>query len=84
MRGKSGDFASLYTDQLQYLGLQEVNQYVVYSYKMFYRHKDKEVEIVIKMGRNLLTIILTTFVPTVTRTRIRPSNLIHSPRFCST
>ena len=85
MKGKSGDFASLYTDQLQYLGLQEVNQYVVYSYKMFYRHKDKEVEIVIKvkkrlmdrtimtksqMGRNLLTIILTTFVPTVTMTRI--------------
>ena len=84
MKGKSGDFASLYTtDQLQYLGVQEVNQYVVYSYKMFSRQESNEVEIVIKvnqsltysktgdsyfspeMGRNLLTIILTTFVPTV-------------------
>ena len=29
--------------------MQEVNQYVVYSYKMFSRQKDKEVEIVIKV-----------------------------------
>ena len=82
MKGKSGDFASLYTsDQLQYLGVREVNQYVVYSYKMFSRPQSNQVEIVIKVdqnlidnnkylfltpdGANLLTIILTTFVPTV-------------------
>ena len=34
MKGKGEDFASLYPDQLQYLGKNEVNQYVVYSYKM--------------------------------------------------
>ena len=50
MKGKSGDFASLYTtEQLQYLGVQEVNQYVVYSYKMFSRQASNEVEIVIKV-----------------------------------
>ena len=52
MKGKSGDFASLYTtDQLQYLGVQEVNQYVVYSYKMFSRQAANEVEIVIKVSQ---------------------------------
>ena len=34
MKGKGSDFASLHTDQLLYLGKDEVNQYVVYSYKM--------------------------------------------------
>ena len=55
MKGKSGDFASLYTtDQLQYLGVQEVNQYVVYSYKMFSRQESNEVEIVIKVNQSLI------------------------------
>ena len=34
MKGKGSDFASLHTDKLLYLGKDEVNQYVVYSYKM--------------------------------------------------
>ena len=34
MKGKGEDFASLYPDQLRYLGKDEVNQYVVYSYKL--------------------------------------------------
>ena len=34
MKGKGEDFASLYPDQLQYLGKDEVNQYVVYTYDM--------------------------------------------------
>ena len=55
MKGKSGDFASLYTtEQLQYLGVQEVNQYVVYSYKMFSRQESNEVEIVIKVNQSLI------------------------------
>ena len=55
MKGKSGDFASLYTtDQLQYLGVREVNQYVVYSYKMFSRQESNEVEIVIKVIQSLI------------------------------
>lgn len=55
MKGKSGDFASLYTsDQLQYLGVREVNQYVVYSYKMFSRPQSNQVEIVIKVDQNLI------------------------------
>ena len=55
MKGKSGDFASLYTtDQLQYLGVREVNQYVVYSYKMFSRQASNEVEIVVKVSQSLI------------------------------
>ena len=55
MKGKSGDFAPLYTtDQLQYLGVREVNQYVVYSYKMFSRQESNEVEIVIKVKQRLV------------------------------
>ena len=34
MKGKGEDFADLHPDQLQYLGKDEVNQYVVYSYKL--------------------------------------------------
>ena len=34
MKGKGDDFASLYPDQLRYLGKDEVNQYVVYTYNM--------------------------------------------------
>ena len=49
MKGKSGDFAALYTDRLEYLGVLEVNQYVVYSYKMFSTQESNQVEIVIKV-----------------------------------
>merc|ERR1719270_1497231 len=66
MKGKGKDFADLNTDHLMYLGSDEVNQYVVYSYKMQLLPEDpSQVEIVVNLGRNLLTIILTTFVPTV-------------------
>lgn len=34
MKGKGEDFADLHPDNLQYLGKFEVNQYVVYSYKL--------------------------------------------------
>ena len=34
MKGKGEDFASLHPDTLRYLGKDEVNQYVVYSYKL--------------------------------------------------
>lgn len=34
MKGKGEDFASLNPDQLRYLGKDEVNQYVVYTYDM--------------------------------------------------
>ena len=49
MKGKSGDFAALYTDRLEYLGVLEVNQYVVYSYKMFSTQESNQVEIIIKV-----------------------------------
>ena len=73
MKGKGGDFGSLYPDELAYLGRNEVNQYIVYSTKMVSTTVGEEthVEIVVKMGRNLLTIILTTFVPTVLLNMIR-------------
>ena len=34
MKGKGEDFADLHPDNLLYLGKFEVNQYVVYSYKL--------------------------------------------------
>ena len=80
--GKSGDFATLNTDQLFYLGETDVNQYVVYSYKMqLVPDNPSQVEIVIKMGRNLLTIILTTFVPTVLLNMISYSTTYFKPFF---
>ena len=82
MKGKGEDFASLYPDQLRYLGKDEVNQYVVYSYKMQHLPEDSsKVEIVIKLGRNLLTIILTTFVPTVLLNIISYSTIFFKPFF---
>ena len=82
VKGKSGDFASLNTDQLLYTGETDVNQYVVYSYKMQRLPGDpSQVEIVIKMGRNLLTIILTTFVPTVLLNMISYSTTYFKPFF---
>ena len=73
MKGKGGDYGSLYPDELAYLGRNEVNQYIIYSTKMVSTTVGEEthVEIVVKMGRNLLTIILTTFVPTVLLNMIR-------------
>ena len=82
MKGKGKDFADLNTDQLVYLGGDEVNQYVVYSYKMQLLPEDpSQVEIVIKLGRNLLTIILTTFVPTVLLNIISYSTVFFKPFF---
>ena len=82
MKGKGGDFAALNTDQLLYTGETDVNQYVVYSTKMQLNAKDQsKVEIVVKMGRNLLTIILTTFVPTVLLNMISYSTTYFKPFF---
>ena len=82
MKGKGKDFADLNTDHLMYLGSDEVNQYVVYSNKMQLLPEDpSQVEIVIKLGRNLLTIILTTFVPTVLLNIISYSTVFFKPFF---
>ena len=72
----------LNTDKLEYLGGNEFNQYMVYSYKMQLLPEDSsKVEIVIKLGRNLLTIILTTFVPTVLLNIISYSTIFFKPFF---
>ena len=82
MKGKGGDFATLFTDKLSYLGRNEVNQYVVYSTKMLAPSKDNDqLEIKVKMGRNLLTIILTTFVPTVLLNMISYTTTFFKPFF---
>ena len=82
MKGKGKDFADLNTDYLEYLGSDEVNQYVVYSYKMQLLPQDSsKVEIVMKLGRNLLTLILTTFVPTVLLNIISYSTIFFKPFF---
>ena len=67
MKGKSSDFARLRADVLQYLGILEVNQYLVERYTMSIAEElnKSTLEIEIILGRRLLTIILTTFVPTV-------------------
>ena len=64
MLGKSSDFAQLETQVLHFVGREEVNQYVVKSYSMRVSEKE-ELEIEIVLGRKLLTIILTTIVPTI-------------------
>ena len=98
MKGKGEDFADLHPDNLQYLGKFEVNQYVVYSYKLQQLPENPsqvriripiilqisilfQVEVVIHMGRNLLTIILTTFVPTVLLNMISYSTNFFKPFF---
>ena len=99
MKGKGEDFASLYPDQLRYLGKDEVNQYVVYSYKLQRLPENpsqvinslffiilvlfnlSQVEVVIHMGRNLLTILLTIFVPTVLLNMISYSTNFFKPFF---
>ena len=67
MKGKSSDFARLRADVLQYLGILEVNQYIVdfYTMSVVEEANKSTLEIDIFLGRRLLTIILTTFVPTV-------------------
>ena len=68
MKGKSSDFSELRADVLRYLGLLEVDQYVVDFYTMNIVEESAEkvtLKIDIFLSRNLLTIILTTFVPTV-------------------
>jgi len=64
MQGKSSDFARLNAQVLQFIGREDVNQYVVISYTMLVSEK-AELEIEVMLGRRLLTIILTTIVPTV-------------------
>ena len=67
MKGKSSDFSKLRADILQYLGILEVNQYIVdfYTMQVVEELNKSTLEIEISLGRRLLTIILTTFVPTV-------------------
>ena len=67
MKGKSSDFARLRADVLQYLGILEVNQYIVdfYTMSVVEEFNKSTLEVDIILGRRLLTIILTTFVPTV-------------------
>ena len=68
LKGKSSDFARLKTEVLQYLGVLEVNQYVVTNFSMLVRDLgpgNSDLKISIVLGRKLLTIVLTTFVPTV-------------------
>ena len=68
LKGKSSDFARLKTEVLQYLGVLEVNQYVVTNFSMLVRDQgpgNSDLKISIVLGRKLLTIVLTTFVPTV-------------------
>ena len=81
IQGKGGDFASLFTDKLAYLGRDEVNQYVVYSTKMLTKNNNDQLEIEVKMGRNLLTLILTTFVPTVLLNMISYATTFFKPFF---
>ena len=64
MQGKTSDFTQLHNQVLQFLGNEEVNQYVVLDTSMLVSDK-AELEIEIVLGRRLLTIILTTIVPTV-------------------
>ena len=64
MLGKASDFARLQTRVLQFLGREEINNYVVRDFRMRVSEK-AELEIEIVLGRRLLTIILTTIVPTV-------------------
>ena len=66
---------------MTYLGRDEVNQYVIYSTKMLTRSDNDQLEIEIKMGRNLLTLILTTFVPTVLLNMISYSTTFFKPFF---
>jgi hypothetical protein len=68
LKGKSSDFARLKTEVLQYLGVLEVNQYVVTNFSILVRDTgpgNSDLKISIVLGRKLLTIVLTTFVPTV-------------------
>ena len=67
MKGKSGDFAQLKADLLQYLGPAELLQYFVKNRTMYIVEKDEQkmLEIEVTLGRRLLSIILTVFFPTV-------------------
>ena len=68
LKGKSSDFAGMKTKVLQYLGVLEVNQYVVTNFSMLVNDHGSgysNLKISIFLGRRLLTIVLTTFVPTV-------------------
>ena len=66
LKGKGGDFASLNTGLLNNNGRSEVNEYIIESTKIqSYPLEDGRVEIKVKMDRNLLTIVLTTIVPTL-------------------
>jgi hypothetical protein len=68
LKGKSSDFARLKPEVLQYLGVLEVNQYVVTNFSMLVRDQGpgtSDLKISVVLGRKLLTIVLTTFVPTV-------------------
>ena len=68
LKGKSSDFAHMKTKVLQYLGVLEVNQYVVTNFSMLVNDHEpgnSNLKISIILGRRLLTIVLTTFVPTV-------------------
>ena len=64
MLGKSSDFSRLETRVLQFLGREEINNYVVRTFRMKVSEKG-ELDIEVVLGRRLLTIILTTIVPTV-------------------
>ena len=61
---KSSDFSRLQTRVLQFMGREEINNYVVRTFRMKVSEKG-ELDIEVVLGRRLLTIILTTIVPTV-------------------
>ena len=65
IKGKGRDVINLATEKLKYLGEDSVNQYVIKSSKLVKMEKTNQIKVIIMMDRNLLTIVLTTIVPTI-------------------
>ena len=58
-----GEFIELETDNMTYIGPNDVMQYVITDITKFYK-KDEKVVLKISLGRRLLSVILTTMLPT--------------------
>ena len=65
IKGKGKELINLAIEKLKYLGEDSVNQYVIRTSELVKMEETNQIKVVIKMDRNLLTIVLTTIVPTV-------------------
>ena len=79
---KSSDFSRLQTRVLQFMGREEINNYVVRTFRMKVSDKG-ELNIEVVLGRRLLTVVLTTILSpqssltssAMLQTTSRPSSL---------